>query len=319
MSRNFLLFPLWIAPILAAALGSALADDFLLSDWEDRLSDHPLNGAWYFVTDQSSQGDSKVISGDTLFTPAAIDSNSFAPGYGGSNHALKMGFTFGSLRPTCGDTCTFDPEVAVEASLGSDTASQVDLTGATAFSFYAKADKPMKIRFTLTTPEVLDFAFYGSNLDITTDWTLYTVNIDSSATFSQPDWRVTPVSFNRTAVTAISYLVSKENNAFADGTLYLDDIRIVNWTKPVSLAPKARAHRGGKTVGMAMPAAGLLKVAVPGEFSKSDGVVEAFSAAGVKVAAGAFRKGADRVVLKVGNAAGMSGPLVFRVRAAGPR
>lgn len=317
MPRASLLLPLWIAPFLAAAISSALAEDFLLSDWEDRLSDHTLNGSWSFITDQDSQGESKVISGDTLTAPASIDSNSFAPGYGGSNHALKMGFILGALRPVCGDSCTYDPEVAVEATLGSDTASQVDLTGATGFSFYAKADKPMKIRFTVSTPEVLDYAYYGSNLDITTDWALYTVAIDSSAAFSQPDWRETPVSFNPTAVTGIAYLVSKENNAMTEGTLFLDDIKIVNWTKPVSLAFKARARHGGRAAGMAMPAAGLLKVAVPGEFRKTAGVVEVFSAAGVRVAAGAFRMGADRVELKVGNAAGMGGPLAFRVRAAG--
>lgn len=99
MSRRPIFLPLALATALFAALGSALAADFLINDWEDRLSDNTLNGTWYFVTDEDSQGDSKIISGDTLFAPTSIDSTSFAPGYGGSSFALKRAFIFGTIRP----------------------------------------------------------------------------------------------------------------------------------------------------------------------------------------------------------------------------
>ena len=203
--------------------------------------------------------------------------------------------------------------------MGSDTANQVDLTGATGFSFYAKADKPMKIRFFVITPEVMDYAYYGSNLDITTDWKLYTVTIDSSATFAQPDWREAAVSFNRTAISGITFQASKENNAFTDGTLFLDDIKVVNWAKPVvSVAFKARSNSGARLSGLVLPGAGLLKVAVPEKFRKADGVIDAFSASGAKVASGSFRKGDKQVEMKVRNAAALRGPVAIRVRAAGP-
>lgn len=279
---------------LAIPATKAYSADHLISDWEDRSSSHSLGGSWYYVTDQSSQGQSRVLTGDTLFTPAAIDTTSFAAGAGGSSACLQMGFVFGAVKPTCGDSCFFDPEVAIEASLASDTMPWVDFTGSAGISFQAKADKPMKVRFIATTSEVADYAYYGSDLQVGTEWKTFTVALDSSATFAQPAWKSASVSFNKAAVTGFVFLASKEVNLFDTATLFLDDVKVLNWEKPAAVSIR-RSVRDARARAGALPASftagGLLTAEIPAAWTSIGGMVEAWSAEGSLLGRMAFRKG----------------------------
>lgn len=280
-----------LAAAFAAAAVPALSADHLISDWEDRSATHSLGGDWYYVTDEESMGQSRVLTGDTVFHPTAIDSSSFAPGAGGSSACLQMGFVFGAVKPTCGDSCFYDPEVTIEASLASDTMPWIDFTGSSGISFQAKADKAMKVRFIASTSEVADYAYYGSDLDIGTEWKTYTVALDSSATFAQPSWKTADVSFNKAAVTGFLFLISKENNTIDGGTFFLDDVKALGWEKPVVSGIHRKASAKVRAAIPASPLGGQLRVEIPADKSALGGTAEVWSLAGSLIARKAFRKG----------------------------
>jgi hypothetical protein len=122
------------------------------------------------------------------------------------------------------------------------TSGGLDLTGATAITFWAKADAPAKTLFSLGTSEVKDNGKFAKLITITTSWTKYTVSLAGSD-LKQPSW-AKQVAFNPKECVDLAWSVSKGDNAgMAGGAVYLDHIAVSNWEPPVEPISVRRQQR----------------------------------------------------------------------------
>lgn len=231
----------------ALALGLAMAaaaqeKSYLLSDFESGAGQNSLSGFWFYFTDIGNEGNSRITTADTV--TGYWDSTSVGEGFGGSTFSGRMGFQFGDKRPTCGATCTFDPEVTLATDLRSGDSVQ-NLTGATHVNFAAKAKTPVKVTFLVLTAGIKDFSHYRQVIDIGTEWKEYSVVLKSSPTFAQPSWGVR-VPFDPSQVTHFHWQVSQGLNTGMTGdSLLIDDVKILGWEPIIvtKVAPSVAASR----------------------------------------------------------------------------
>ncbi|MDB5048630.1 MAG: hypothetical protein JWO30_1701 [Fibrobacteres bacterium] len=311
---------LWLPALLAAATLNARAQAvFTVSDFEDKAAANKFSdySEWAFSSDADSHGNSVITSGDTIANPSLIDSTSFAsPGYGTSATCLKMAYKYGTTRPhgDAPDTSSYDPEVGLFTAIFDDSSNTwADFTGATKVSFWAKADKPTKIRFAAATPEVIDYAFWGDDFTVGTAWKQF--NLDFSAkTFTQPDWKSAAVPFNIRKISEFLLGISQANNPGAGGTLYLDDVTVTGWQPKLTstaLRAEARALRNG-----IIPAEGgrSARIGLSGMGNRA-GTVKVFGISGKLLGMAGFASGAREVTVPMA-AASRGGILFYRVEAA---
>jgi Cadherin-like beta sandwich domain len=211
------------------------ASDEVVSDFENRSPMNSLGGMWNFFDDSPNGGNSKVLSSDTANPTPVIDASSFAAGYA-SSEALALGFRFGTVKPvTCGGTCTFPNYVGLSTAFMPFADSSADLTGATAITFFAKADTAMILRFAVKTANVKDFGFYQALITVTEEWKPFTVYLRPGSDpeeLAQPNWaNVAPFVLSK--VTGLDIQISaEENTTLSQGSVLFDDVTIVGWRRP---------------------------------------------------------------------------------------
>jgi len=212
----------------------------VLDDFEAGSNQNKFLGYSYFYNDATDGGTSVVTSSKPGTKPSEllVDTNSFDAGYGGSTKALKMAFTYGANKPkSCGGTCAYGQMVGFGTQFvpGTDvtvgSGKTLDLTGATAITFYAKASVAMKMRVEITTTNVTDFGYFVGNPSVGTDWSKQTVMLSTGlGGINQPSWAV-PVTFDPTLVQKLQFSISADDNAgLTAGTVWLDSIAVVGYT-----------------------------------------------------------------------------------------
>jgi hypothetical protein len=307
--------------LAAATLNARAQGVFTVSDFEDKAAANKFSdySEWAFSSDADSHGTSVVTSGDTIANPSLIDSNSFAsPGYGTSQVCLKMAYKYGTTRPhgDAPDTSSYDPEVGLFTAIYDDSSNAwADFTGATKVSFWAKADKPTKIRFAAATPEVIDYAFWGDDFTVGTAWKQF--NLDFSAkTFAQPDWKSAAVPFNIKKISEFLLGISQANNPGTGGTLYLDDVTVTGWKPkgaevPTVLRAQGRAFRNGI---LTVEAGKSARIGLSG-LGNHAGTVKVFGISGKLLGIARFAPGAREVTVPMVSGT-REGLLFYRVDAA---
>jgi len=227
--------------MLAVALGAhaQTAAASVLDNFEAGSNQNKFLGYSYFYNDATDGGTSVVTSAHVGSKPSEVlvDSTSFDAGYA-STKSLKMAFTYGANKPkSCGGTCAYGQMVGFGTQFipGTDVASgtgtTLDLTGASAITFYAKASVAMKMRVEVTTTNVADFGFFVSNVSVGTDWGPQTVLLSTGlGGINQPSWAVVE-PFDPKLVQKLQFSISADDNAgLLGGTVWLDSIVIQGYT-----------------------------------------------------------------------------------------
>lgn len=237
-----------MAGLLAAALsaGAATPVSSVIDDYEAGSNQNRFLGYSYFYADAADGGTSVVTSSSPGATASELlvdPAKSFDAGNNGSSKSLKLDFTYGTNKPTCGAGCNYGQMVGFGTQLiagtdpvGTGEGKVIDITGATAISFYAKATEAMKVRVEITTTAVKDFAFHRGEVTVSTAWEKHTVMLmPGLGGINQPSWTSTELPFDPTTVQKLQFQISADDNAtLTAGTLWLDDIVMegYSWVPP---------------------------------------------------------------------------------------
>ena len=240
---------IWIMVRLAVGVfgaKNASAQFTVLSDFENRFSTNILGGYWYMYDDKNDSGESVLTTVDSI--THSWDTTTFAEGAEGSPSSAKMGFLLGNRPPVCGAACTYPPMVGMGTKLGNS--GTMNLTGATAVSFWAKGDSPMNVSFTVGTSEVTDNGNYAILIPVTSAWTKFTVALPPAADLKQPGW-AKKIDFNPVYASSLGWSISKgDNTGLVSGAFYLDYVVIEGWKPPEDPASLAsRRNRAGAAAG----------------------------------------------------------------------
>lgn len=294
------------AGVAANVLGLALAANaqdksFLLSDFESGAGMNALSGYWYHFSDVNNEGNSKITTYDSV--TGFWDATSVGEGFGGSTYSGALGFVFGDKRPTCGATCTFDPEVTLATDLrNGDTVA--NLTGATHVTFAAKANTPLKVSFLAVLHSIKDHAHWRQVVDVGTEWKEFSIALQASATFSQPTWGLR-VPFDASQVTHFHWLVTKGlNSTLLSDTLLIDDVKVVGWTPPDPSSLR-RAGRHAAGLGSGLRALGLsdgFTVSLAGAPAGRGGMVRVQDLSGRVLAQVPYGAGQEKMAVPLRNA-----------------
>lgn len=304
-----------LAAISLTAVAATAQDITVVADFEEAREFNNITGFWYYTDDAGNGGDSKITSGDTTFKPTQWNAQSFlAPGQGDSKYAAKLGFTFGTKDLSCGPTCTYKPEVLLGTDVRKVGDSTLDLTGATKFTFWAKADVAMSINVIWVTADITDYSYFRKPVQIKTEWTEHTILLSPSTALSGPGWgQSMNIKFNAAQTKAINFTVSKGlNGSVTSSALYLDNLRFHNW-KPVTDPNAVRApSRSAISRALRATADGKsLRFRLPDAYRSVEGTVAAMDLSGRVLAEAGFAKGQENVTLRL--AARPSAAVFFRV------
>lgn len=292
-----------LAALSLSAVAAAAQDITLVADFEEAREFNNITGFWYYTDDSGNGGDSKITSGDTTFKPTQWNAQSFlAPGQGDSKHAAKLGFTFGTKELSCGTACTYKPEVLLGTDLRKVGDSTLDLTGATKFTFWAKADVAMSINVVWVTADITDYSYYRKPVQLKTEWTEHTILLSPSTALSGPGWgQSMTTKFNAAQTKAINFTVSKGlNSSITSSNLYLDNLRFHNW-KPVT-DPNAVRSPSRSALSRALRASAdgkSLRFRLPDAYRNVEGTVAAMDLSGRVLARAGFAKGQENVSLRL--------------------
>jgi hypothetical protein len=227
-----------LAGLLTAA-GSAKAQA-LLDNFESGTNQNKFLGYTYYYDDSKDGGNSIVKSakagtkaGELLYDSA----KSVGEGALGSTKSLKLDFTFGATKPSCGSACTYGSMVGVGTEFvpGTDNGKVINLTTATSIKFLAKASVSMKLRVEVTTTNVKDYGFFRAEPTVGTTWDTVTFLLEPGlGGVARPAWAETAtpgVLFDKTVVQKLQIQVSADDNAtLTAGTLYIDNIVVGGYT-----------------------------------------------------------------------------------------
>lgn len=307
-----------IAACLLAAASAFSQEAFVISNFDDKVEDNALASKWGYLTDNDSHGNSRITTWDTANAMVPrVDSMSFAsPGYGGAGSALQMGFVFGDSLPhgDGDDTGHYDPEVGLETvvydSLGMMGG---DMTGATKFTFWVKGDKALKARFIVGQSNIIDYAYYGQDFNVTTAWKQITVTLTASTTFAQPDWKSASVPFAPDSVNELMFNISKAFNPIAGATFYLDDFTVWGWKYHKAVDGVRFASTGARLGLKAFQRDGILHVTLPEAWRAKAGALQVVTAQGREIARAPFAKGAASMDIKLSGAAAAVGKKFLRL------
>jgi hypothetical protein len=258
-----------------AALNEVRAQDVVPDTTNYNMSDFeisnpmstPLNGFWFTYGDRLTPTEIDTVMGNSRIT--SFDSSSGGPLYDSlynydertfpvgrsgvaGSRSMRFAYELGDRRLSCGAACTYDPYVGFGLTFTTmmDTAGYniLDLTGATAISFWAKAEKDsIMVNFSVgtkdTTPNTSD---YGKTLKITgPEWKKYTISLVEPTGMTQPSW-ATKKSFDLKRATGIGFGINRGTNSLLpSNTLFIDDVVIENWQyvdPTVAVRSPNRAH-----------------------------------------------------------------------------
>jgi hypothetical protein len=237
-AKGFSTGSLILAGLLTAAVSAqaqAIVDNF-----EAGSNQNKFLGYTYFYDDSKDGGDSKVLSskpglvaGELLFDSA----KSVGEGAEGSTKSLKLDFTFGATKPSCGAACTYGQAVGVGTQLvpGTDNGKVINLTTATSITFMAKATVSMKLRVEVTTKNVTDFGYFRAEPTVGTTWAPVTFLLEPGlGGLARPAWaeaKTPGVLFSKDSVQKLQIQISADDNAtLTAGTLLIDNIVIGGYT-----------------------------------------------------------------------------------------
>jgi hypothetical protein len=290
-----------LASLLAASQATAQAEATLLSEFETPGAWNTQGSAWYCFSDKTNGGESAVTTADSLFN---WDAAAMAPGADGSSGSLKVGFRFGATLPSCGTGCTYPAQVGI----GTNMAGALDITGATAISFWAKADAPMAVSLGMGTTEVTDNGNFTRLVPITAAWTRYVVALSD---LTQPDW-ASPVAFDPAHVLSLGFGISKgDNPSLSAGSFYLDNVAIEGWAPPMD--PSRILSAGHRAAGTGTwVKENRLTVEIPAHYAGKPGMVTAVDSKGALLGREGFPAGSGKVEMRLpGKQAGYHAYLRF--------
>ena len=298
------------------AVSAATAQDItVVADFEEGREFNNISGFWYYTDDAGNGGDSKITSGDTTLKPTVWNAQSVsAPGQGDSKYAAKLGFTFGTKQLSCGTGCTYAPEVLFGTDVRRAGDSVLNLTGATRFSFWAKADANMSINVVWVTADITDYSYFRKPVQIKTEWAEYAMLLSPTTGLASPGWgQSLTQKFNPAQTKAINFVVSKGmNSSIITGALHLDNLRFHNW-KPITDPNSVRApSKSALSRALRASADGQsLRFRLPDTYRNVEGTVAAMDLSGRVLAKVGFAKGQENVSMRL--AERLSAPVFFRV------
>jgi hypothetical protein len=288
-----------LAAFLFAPAAKA-ADSLLVANFDDQTNKNATDGFWFYLDDKGSQGNSKVTSGDTTVNPVIFSSASFGEGANSIlGYSGKLGYTFGTVRPSCGGTCTYSPEVTMGTNIVPTGLAIRDLTGATSLTFWAKAVPPVKVSIIALTKDVTDYSWARAEVSVTAEWKRYTAAFSGAAApvFKGTYGQMKDKFPNLAQMESFNFALQKDSNpTVTSGYLLLDDLYVMGLKDPnaavapamrPSLARALRAAADGKAI----------RVTVPAAYRNVAGTVAALDLSGRIVAKAAFAKGQESVSL----------------------
>lgn len=262
-----------LAALAAAVLGSAGkagaratavaadTDAYMMSDFEgDEPLRTPLQGYWYFGDDRYTgtsndmiPGNSAITSFDYLGNPlrdssGGYDTASFPLGRGGEpgSRSLRFAYALGTRRLSCGGSCTYDP--FVDAGLVfANAPDTLDLTGATAISFWARSDSDTVYAQVAwgTRDSLADAPDYARIFAIGPEWRKYSLRPEPSEDFKQPE-RGARKPFMPSQSYGLIFGVNRGLNSAAPvNALRIDDVAIEGWAYPEPVPDGIRRRDSG--------------------------------------------------------------------------
>ena len=335
--RNIVLGGILSAAAAAAAPGyAAPADtaDYVMTDFESgQILGTPLNGYWYNFTDRNTAtsidsiyGNSRLTSFDSSGFPFTdslgyYDARTFPPGRSGdsASHCLRFAYALGDRKLSCGAACSYEPYVGFGMRF-TTMADTVDLTGATAISFWAKAeDSAVTVDVSVgtrdTTPNSAD---YGQTFTVGPGWKQYTINLAPSGDFKQPTWAAHK-TFNPKVATGVGFGINLgANKARPVNAVLIDDLVIQDWAyvDPNTIPDAIAAHRPAPAVGglRAMRTSEGLRVVLPESYRNRGGTLQAVDARGAVRGSAEFAPHTGEAILRL-TPSGGSGRILLRILA----
>jgi hypothetical protein len=175
-------------------------------------------GYYWFFFDDSKDGGGSTLPGLTK-TGSNYDVVMSAGGHAGKCLALpyKLGpkATTGKFNYVgCGTMLCPEGQV-------------LDITGATAFTFWVKSQKATVLDFIVPTKDITDYGYHHLLVSTTTEWTLATVPV---ADLKVPGWGKGG-AFSPKSVTKLQWQLHTDNvGKDSSGTVWIDDIGITGYT-----------------------------------------------------------------------------------------
>jgi hypothetical protein len=203
-----------ISAMIVLASGNLFADA-VLEDFEAKNQNK--FGYYWFYFDDSNDGGNSTLPGLTKDGDYAV-----TPTTGGhAGNCLMLPYKLGPKATT--NKCNY---VGCGTMLCADKDS-LNITGATGFSFWAKAKKETYVDFMVLTKSVKDYAYHHKVVTVPTEWTQITVAL---ADLEQPTWGK-KVTFDPKCATKLQWQMHTDNvGKDSSGTVYLDDIVIAGYT-----------------------------------------------------------------------------------------
>ncbi|MDB5106459.1 MAG: hypothetical protein JWP91_4148 [Fibrobacteres bacterium] len=292
------------ATILAPVAKAVAADSTIVADFETQTNMNNIQGFWFYVTDQGSGGNSKVTSGDTTANPPIFGPTSFGENAtAGGMYSGRMAYTLGTVKPACGAGCTYPNEVTFGTNVEPILATtQLDITGATSISFWAKATPAVTISVIFLTTDITDYSWARAAVPVTSTWKRYTANFSgtSGIVFKSTYGQGKDKPLNLKLLQGLNFAIQKDasNPNATSGELLIDDLTINGWKSPLAgirdvsrsnLSQALRASADGKS----------LRFSVPAAYRNLAGTVAAIDLSGKTVAKAAFAKGQENVSLSL--------------------
>ncbi len=211
-------FGSFFSGVACTALLSAFSAyaDAVVEDCEGK-NQNKFGYYWFFFDDATDGGNSSlpgVTKTGSNYTVAMStgghSGNCLAMPYKLGPKATKGGFNYVG----CGTMLCAEGQV-------------LDITGATAFTFWVKAQKATIIDFIVPTKDVTDWGYHHKLVSVTTEWTQASVPLSELAV---PSWGAGG-TFNPKTVTKLQWQMHTDNVAKdSSGTVWLDDIGITGYT-----------------------------------------------------------------------------------------
>jgi len=233
---RFFIFKIYGLAILLASAINLNAQDLIVDDCNGNSNQNKLGYFWYFFDDHLDSGNSSIPG----VTKDAIGSYVVKPtdGAGYEKGGIVLPY---SLGPTMGGIPPSYNYVGMGTMLCGNGQS-LDLTGATAISFWLKCDKAISIDFQLIdNVSITDFAYYYVTCTILAGtWTQFVIPLAQGGLggLSQYSWTTKPLVTLSKSIKTISRLQWQISltgvGANKSGTVTIDDIIIKNGNSNIS-------------------------------------------------------------------------------------